>query len=152
MFVSQTRFRRNPKQFFYDKSFLMGSNSERLVNPFLERVCSPKGKLAYNNFSIMQTEKNFVQGIQLSGAHNQINLITFNEYKRACKLSTISGFKSAFYKLLLSASSSVRCFELINEEYRKIFGEHRFSNYESFISRLSGDGCSLYFINSKNLV
>lgn len=62
MFASQQCFRRNPKQFIYDKSFPMGSIPERCVTLFLEHCCNPKGKLAYKNFFEMQQKKGFVAG------------------------------------------------------------------------------------------
>jgi len=78
MFVEQSRFRRNPKQFIYDKSLPKGNNSERLVYPFLERDCNPKGKLAYKYFFYMQSGKNFVSEISVSYSHT---------YKRKIKVT-----------------------------------------------------------------
>lgn len=66
MFVSSKRFRKYPKQFFYDKRVSKGRDCESVLNPFLERLDNPKGTLAYKNISIMSKEKNFVSEISVS--------------------------------------------------------------------------------------
>lgn len=62
MFVTTKRFRSNPKSIIYNKSFPMGSISERGVDPILDRFVNPKGKLAYKNIFLMTKEKEFVSG------------------------------------------------------------------------------------------
>lgn len=66
MFVKQESFRRNPKQFIYDKRLPKGNKSERLVSQFLELSCNPKGNLAYKYFLTMQEKKDFVSEISVS--------------------------------------------------------------------------------------
>ena len=66
MFVKSKRFRKYPKQLFYNKRVSKGRDGESILNPFLERLDNPKGALAYNNISIMSKEKNYVSEIAVS--------------------------------------------------------------------------------------
>jgi len=83
MFVSTECFRRNPKQFIYDKSLPKGNKSEMLVSLFLEHSVNPKGKLAYKLFSTMTEEKRFVDDSQqaVTTPFCAVNYHTQNFYK-----------------------------------------------------------------------
>ncbi len=78
--LSQECFRRNPKQFIYDKSLPKGNKSERLVSLFLEHSCNPKGKLAYKLFSTMQEEKKVKASIIWLEEENPQSVLNTLEY------------------------------------------------------------------------
>lgn len=86
MFVMTKRFRRNPKTIFiYNKELLtMGSKSERLVLPFLERLVNPKVVTPRTKIFSMTKKNDFVTKdtvcIQVTPAQHQLlQLITHQE-------------------------------------------------------------------------
>ena len=65
------------------------------------------------------------------------NHITYSDYQRACQLATDSGFYKAYYAVLPQHRTSIEAFLAVNEETFNHFGEHRYTTYEAFRSRLS---------------
>lgn len=47
-------------------------------------------------------------------------------------LGSKNGFLEAFYRKLSTANTRNDAFNAVNEEYFEIFGEYRFTNYNSF--------------------
>lgn len=66
MFVRQDCFKRNLKQFIYNKEVPKGISNESAVRLFLEQSCNSKGASPYKNFFTMQEKKNFVSEIAVS--------------------------------------------------------------------------------------
>jgi len=48
------------------------------------------------------------------------------------KLSTRKGFYEAYFKKLVTAKSNTEAFNDVNEEYHKLFGHYRYSDWNSF--------------------
>jgi hypothetical protein len=48
------------------------------------------------------------------------------------KLSTRKGFYSRYFSNLKISETAIEAFNLVNKEYHSLFGNHRFTDYESF--------------------
>jgi hypothetical protein len=58
-------------------------------------------------------------------------------------LSSQSGFYSEYFTALKTAKSNKAAFDAVNEEYHKLFGRYRYSDWNSF-HRMT------YYYNKKN--
>lgn len=56
-----------------------------------------------------------------------------NENERLRLLSSSKGFYAEYFKALIIAKSNKEAFDAINEEYHKLFGSYRYSDYNSFM-------------------
>lgn len=54
------------------------------------------------------------------------------ENERMKKLSTRIGFFEQFFLNLPFYECAIACFNFINDEYHSLFGQYRYSDYESF--------------------
>lgn len=48
------------------------------------------------------------------------------------KLSTRKGFFASYFSKLKTSESVVDAFNAVNKQYHALFGQHRFTDYESF--------------------
>lgn len=56
------------------------------------------------------------------------------------KLSTRKGFFAHYFSKLKTSESVVDAFNAVNKQYHSLFGQYRFTDYESFKQMVAFDG------------
>ncbi len=55
------------------------------------------------------------------------------QYQLARTIGTREGFFQRYFKLLPDARTKFEAFEQVNREYEEIFGEEKYSDFQSFV-------------------